>query len=284
MDSEERLGKNQYNNHWNSESADKCMHAFIGYDKDKNIIVANTLPYDYACWGCGKGVKGSYNYNPTAHIQFEICEGSTSDSDYYWKAIGVAAEYCAYLCKQFGFTQSDICSHNEASIAGYASNHGDPESWMKYFGDTMDKFRDRVKELLLKEGLPVDITEEERTESESNKAQSESASDTPTLRYGSSGEAVKTLQNDLLSLGYKMPKYGADGKFGDETLTALKTFQTDSGLEADGVCGVLTWSAINSHVNPDSVLYTVTVCHLSKEDADALKDKYKTAAVISKEL
>lgn len=144
VDSPERLGKNKYHNHWNSALATKSVHAWIGYDKDDKVIVAETLPRDRACWGCGKSKKGSYNYDPVAHIQFEICQGKNSDSDYYWKAITVAEEYCAYLCKMYGWGVDKITSHVEAHKAGYASNHADPVSWMKCFGDNMDKFRVRV--------------------------------------------------------------------------------------------------------------------------------------------
>lgn len=144
VDAEAQLGRNQYGNHWNTASATKCVHAFIGYDKDKRVVVANTLPYDRACWGCGSGKNGSYNRNPVAHIQFEICESSATDSTYYWQAIAVAEEYCAHLCKQYGWGADKITSHVEAHKAGYASNHGDPVSWMKNFGDNMDKFRARV--------------------------------------------------------------------------------------------------------------------------------------------
>ena len=120
------------------------MHAFVGLDINKEPITVQTLPYEYACSGCGKGSKGSYNYNPTAHIQFEICQGSDTDSDYYWLIIQQAEEYCAYLCNLFGWTAANITSHVEAYKAGYASNHGDPNSWMKNFGDNMNKFRERV--------------------------------------------------------------------------------------------------------------------------------------------
>lgn len=148
VDEPERLGKNQYNNHWNKVSATKSVHAFIGYDKDKQVIVAETLPQDVACWGAGSGKKGSYNYDPHAYLQFEICQGSTSDVAYYWAAIKVAEEYCAHLCRIYGWTADNITSHAEAHSVGYASNHGDPASWMKAFGDDMDKFRMRVKALL----------------------------------------------------------------------------------------------------------------------------------------
>lgn len=148
VDAPELVGVNQYNNHWNSSKADKCIHAFIGLDINKEPMVIQTLPYEYACWGSGSGKKGSYNRNPTAHIQFEICEGSATDADYYWNVIKTAEEYCAHLCRQYGWTSKNITSHVEAAKAGYASNHADPNSWMKHFGDNMDKFRARVDALL----------------------------------------------------------------------------------------------------------------------------------------
>lgn len=56
-----------------------------------------------------------------------------------------------------------------------------------------------------------------------------------TLRRGCKGDDVKELQRDLMKLGYKLPKYGADGDFGSETEKAVKAFQTDHHLTADGV-------------------------------------------------
>lgn len=55
------------------------------------------------------------------------------------------------------------------------------------------------------------------------------------LQNGSKGDAVKALQQNLLKLGYKLPKYGADGSFGIETMAALKLFQVDHGLPNTGV-------------------------------------------------
>ena len=54
---------------------------------------------------------------------------------------------------------------------------------------------------------------------------------------------VKALQQALMALGYSLPKYGADGKWGSETLSALKKFQKDNGLTADGIVGKNTKSA-----------------------------------------
>jgi len=57
-------------------------------------------------------------------------------------------------------------------------------------------------------------------------------------------DAVLEMQNLLLKAGYQLPKFGADGDFGKETLDALKRFQNDHGLKVDGKCGPLTWAEL----------------------------------------
>lgn len=67
----------------------------------------------------------------------------------------------------------------------------------------------------------------------------------PLLRQGSRGNAVVFLQMLLVhKWGYALPRYGADGDFGGETETALVSFQREQGLDADGLCGALTWAAL----------------------------------------
>lgn len=63
----------------------------------------------------------------------------------------------------------------------------------------------------------------------------------PTVRKGAKGNITKLIQKRLLSLGYKLPKWGADGGFGDETVDAVKAFQADKGLSVDGIVGQNTW-------------------------------------------
>ena len=58
------------------------------------------------------------------------------------------------------------------------------------------------------------------------------------LQKGDKGEDVKELQQDLLKLGYSLPKYGADGDFGGETKKAVQSFQLDHNLIADGIMNV----------------------------------------------
>jgi len=56
------------------------------------------------------------------------------------------------------------------------------------------------------------------------------------------GDDVITLQDRLLELGYDAGR--ADGIFGPQTETALRSFQRDYGLFVDGVCGPATHLAL----------------------------------------
>jgi hypothetical protein len=51
-----------------------------------------------------------------------------------------------------------------------------------------------------------------------------------TLAKGARGLEVTKLQQALVDMGYKLPKFGVDGRFEDETAAAVTAFQTDSGI------------------------------------------------------
>ena len=142
------LGKNKYNNSWNRMSVNVCVHAMIGKNQFDEVETYQLLPYNYSCWGCGSGSEGSYNYTPTPYIQFEIEEDGKTDEEYFNKVFTEAIEYCVYLCKEFGWNSENITSHCEAAKLGYASNHKDPEHWMKLFGKNMNWFREEVQKRL----------------------------------------------------------------------------------------------------------------------------------------
>ena len=67
---------------------------------------------------------------------------------------------------------------------------------------------------------------------------------TRTLQKGSKGTDVKALQELLLRLGYSLPRYGADGEFGEETVAALTAFQRKANQKADAVYGSATHKAL----------------------------------------
>lgn len=118
-----------------------------------------------------------------------------------------------------------------------------------------------------------------------------------TLKRGNKGEAVKLLQEKLTALGYSLGICGIDGDFGLATETAVKKFQKDKGLKADGICGPLTWAALDKAFEPENwpggggtaggsgaagggeTLYTVTLRHLTRETAEALINTHQGGTI-----
>ena len=66
----------------------------------------------------------------------------------------------------------------------------------------------------------------------------------PVINYCDKGDYVKLMQERLQYKGFSCGWYGADGEYGECTRNSLKKFQKAVGLEADGICGALTWAAL----------------------------------------
>ncbi|MDX1691302.1 MAG: peptidoglycan-binding protein [Acidimicrobiia bacterium] len=66
----------------------------------------------------------------------------------------------------------------------------------------------------------------------------------PVLRPGDRGDAVADLQELLVDLGYDPGP--ADGVFGSKVASAVRTFQSDRGLAADGAVGPRTRAALDA--------------------------------------
>ena len=66
----------------------------------------------------------------------------------------------------------------------------------------------------------------------------------PILRKGSSGTAVAMLQ---AMLGVEV-----DGQFGNDTYNSLKVFQKNTGVTANGTCGIDTWKRVIEHMKANT--------------------------------
>ena len=66
----------------------------------------------------------------------------------------------------------------------------------------------------------------------------------PELVKGMEGEDVESMQTLLMAKGYELPRYGADGEFGEETENALLLFQEDNNLRANAKCEQTTWGSL----------------------------------------
>ena len=118
----------------------------------------------------------------------------------------------------------------------------------------------------------------------------------PTLRKGSKGAAVTELQTVLLKLGYDLGPCGIDGDFGKCTEAAVKRFQRDRGLAADGICGPKTYAelekaaarpaagqesvpVIPSEAEGSHEKYCVIISGLDLAQAQALQSNYPGSKV-----
>lgn len=72
----------------------------------------------------------------------------------------------------------------------------------------------------------------------------------PEYRQGSIGPEVIALQQRLQALGYYTSEI--DGKYYEGTMAAVKAFQAQHGLVADGIAGALTLAMLGS---PDARPY-----------------------------
>ena len=84
----------------------------------------------------------------------------------------------------------------------------------------------------------------------------------PTVRRGNSGPYVTILQQALQAAGISIE---TDGKFGKNTEKAVKTFQEQHGLTADGICGKNTWAALAPYL-PDQEPAPPSVPEIDDDD------------------
>ncbi|MCI6100043.1 MAG: NlpC/P60 family protein [Selenomonas sp.] len=68
------------------------------------------------------------------------------------------------------------------------------------------------------------------------------------FRVGDQGSDVAEIQGQLASLGYDV---AADGDFGPATAEAVKAFQVARGLDADGLVGPSTYTALLGKAMPE---------------------------------
>ena len=85
----------------------------------------------------------SFNDDPP-YFQFEICEDSLKNEQYFNECMNAAAELCAYLCEKFDLPIDKVVSHKESFDLGYGSAHGDPDHWLTKYGKDMNWFRKKV--------------------------------------------------------------------------------------------------------------------------------------------
>ena len=101
------------------------------------------------------------------------------------------------------------------------------------------------------------------------------ASSYPTIRYGSSGQEVRRLQQALNRAGYSLE---VDGGFGEKTRAALMDYQRRAGMTPDGVAGSKTWASLGLQSAQDRLADLEKGYNPSRETQEARRSWEELAA------
>jgi|GEM_PF-6897141 len=160
---------------------------------------------------------------------------------------GVSAGVGAHPIIGKGYTTSGAAVTNLQTMLNKVNNAG-----LDTDGIFGTKTESAVKAYQTKKGLTADGIVGEKTwaaleaDYQAATAPAPAASSRPRVGYGftTKGDDVKDMQTMLNAVNNA--GLVVDGIFGDASLNALKAYQAKKGLEADGICGVNTWTALEA--------------------------------------
>lgn len=224
-----------------------------------SAYIYQTLEHQDGAYAVGDG-NGAYGITNRNSINIEICVNPESN---YYVAVDKAEQLAAYLLKQYGWGTDRLKRHYDASRKHCPRRILDEGLWPEF-----------VKKTAAYMGNTQTATTSTPTPDES-----------PFLGRGDSGAEVKTLQTNLITLGYSCGASGADGDFGAKTEAAVKAFQKANGLTVDGLAGEKTQAKIKEllakkadtpKTESSAIKYYVQAgAYRSKENAQAQVDKLK---------
>lgn len=255
---------------------------------DKEIVQG--VPENRNTWNAGDGGNGKGNREG---ISIEICY-SKSGGSRFTKAQANTAEFVAYLLKQYGWGIDKVTKHQDYN-GKYCPHRTLDQGWDKFIAQVNSYLNPKTKEIYRVRTSWINIVSQKGAftvldnaieccnkagknykvfdskgkivyEIQETPAPTPAPKPTPivkptvvtttNLKKGSTGNAVKTLQNNLNLLGYNCGT--ADGIFGDKTVVAVKNFQKANKLAIDGIVGKNTQSAIEKALKVAEKGITVT--------------------------
>jgi N-acetylmuramoyl-L-alanine amidase len=235
-------------NYFDRQQPSASAHTFID---DKYIL--EIIPLSEKAWHVRSNVTGDnkrYDANSNdAAIGVELCHGGKINFDqayhrYIW--------YHAYLCEKFNLNpKSDIVAHatldpsRRTDPINILRSHG--ISWAMFIDDVVEAFRN-----INGSAQPVPSTPSPPQTSKPSPPVVKSSTVKLPIGEGDSGAFVQDIQEELIKAGYRLPRFGTDGQFGEETENAVMRFQRDFKLQVDGLVGPITLNKLQE-VNQQSV-------------------------------
>lgn len=198
----------------------------VHYYVDSKSIY-QTLDHSDGAWAVGDG-KGKYGITNRNSINIEICVNPETD---YYKAVDYAERLAAKLLKQYGWGTDRLKRHYDASRKNCPRRIQAEGRWPEFVKKTA---------AYMKGASTVSTKTTSNTAKKTVALTGKIEVQLPVIKKGSSGTAVSMLQAMLC--------VNVDGKFGNATETALKTFQKNVKISADGICGANTWKKVIEHM------------------------------------
>ncbi|MEC1242087.1 N-acetylmuramoyl-L-alanine amidase, partial [Bacillus paralicheniformis] len=216
--------RNYFNGTCIADKRYASAHYFVDRKEVQHIIPENEVAYHAHDQNRCYVSFLKPNANTTA-IGVEMCV--EKNGKIHSETVQNAAELVADLCKRYGLSTDKIVRHYDVT------NKNCPAPWVRD-SSQLAAFRKKVDNLL-----------GNKTVSKETASTSQPSKSTGTiLKKGASGSQVKALQKRLIAAGFSLPKYGADGSYGNETVQAVKALQKKAGIAVDGIYGPATEKAL----------------------------------------
>jgi N-acetylmuramoyl-L-alanine amidase len=221
-------------NYFNSRQPSSSAHTFID---DKYIL--EIIPLDEKAWHVlyNKPIDNQMFGSDAndAAIGVELCYGGNID---FHEAYKRYVWYHAYLCETFHLNPAQhIVAHHTLD----PERRSDPLDAFRPYGVTWNGFINDVKETLQQNN-------KQKNREAIKQSPVKGISVHLPLKIGDRGAFVKEIQEDLIRVGFPLPKYGADGILGEETENAVMAFQKRYGLHVDGLVGTETLTKLSEVV------------------------------------
>lgn len=200
----------------------------VHYYVDSKSIY-QTLDHSDGAWAVGDG-QGKYGITNRNSINIEICVNPETD---YYVAVDKAEQLAAYLLKQYGWGTDHLKRHYDASRKNCPRRIQAEGRWPEFVQKTAAYMKGTTTVKNTTSATKSTVTLTDKIEFQF-----------PVIQKGSKGTAVSMLQ--------AMLNVNIDGDFGDDTKTALKTFQSNVKIASDGICGTDTWKKVIEHMKANS--------------------------------
>lgn len=235
-------------------TGDRKASADVFVDKDGAIWEYNNVLDGYNTWGVGDG-RGRYGITNTNSINVEVVSAGEPYTDAQVSSLAALYEhYCSVLGKRLNHVR-----HYDASRKRCPAPYVDEAAWAglraRVEGGDAPDVRPPAPAEPSPAPQPTGSDWVRRLQAECN-AQGFSnqvvdgipgpntLAGCPQLGRSSRGKITALMQERLISLGYSCGGCGADGANGPGTQAAIKAYQRDRGLSADGIIGPNTWRAL----------------------------------------